>query len=115
MSAIPSARAIDIQFDFSFDSSNFFNGNLQRQNVLNAAALVFESRITDTLSAITPGRGNTWTATFENPSTGLTQSVVNRTIATNVIGSFSRPALQKATPGRKRQASASSLLTAGKK
>ena len=84
-SAIPSARAIDIQFDFSFDSSNFFNGNLQRQNVLNAAALVFESRFTDTLSAITPGGGNTWTATFENPSTGLTQSVVNRTIATNVI------------------------------
>ena len=83
--ASPSAQAIDIQFDFTFDSSNFFNGNLQRQNVLNAAALVFESRFTDTLSAITPGSGNTWTATFENPSTGLTQSVVNRTIATNAI------------------------------
>ena len=84
----PLVQAIDIQFDFTFDSSNFFNGNLQRQNVLNAAAQVFESRFTDTLSAITPGSGNTWTGTFENPSTGLPQSVVNRTIATNAIVVF---------------------------
>ena len=83
--AAPVARAIDIQFDFTFDSSNFFNGNLQRQNVLNAAALVFESRITDTLSAITPGGGNTWTASFPNPATGLSQNVLNRTIASNAV------------------------------
>jgi hypothetical protein len=81
----PPLLAIDIQFDFTYDSSNFFNGNLQRQNVLNAAAQVFESRLTDTLTAITPSAGNTWTASFSNPSTGTQQLVVDRAIGTNVV------------------------------
>jgi hypothetical protein len=81
----PSVQGIDIQFDFSFDTNNFFTGNLQRQNVLNAAAAVFESRLTDQLTAITPGGSNTWTATFTHPGTGLSQQVLNPTIPQNVI------------------------------
>jgi hypothetical protein len=82
---VPSAQGIDIQFDYTYDSSNFFNGNLQRQNALNAAAQVFESRLTDNLTAITPSGGNTWTATFRNPSTGVTETVTDRSIAAGVI------------------------------
>jgi hypothetical protein len=81
----PAAGAIDIQFDFGFDTNNFFNGHPERQATLNAAAAVFESRLTDTLTAITPGGTNTWTATFDNPSTGLEQAVVNLSIPTNVL------------------------------
>lgn len=85
--AIPAVGAIDIQFDYTFDSSNFFNGNPQRQNVLNAAAQVFESRFTDNLTAITPdfGANNTWTATFSNPSTGSIQGIENLIIGNGVI------------------------------
>jgi hypothetical protein len=82
---VPGAGAIDIQFDFGFDAANFFNGHPERQATLNAAALVFESRLTDTLTAISPGGINTWTATFDNPATGLEQAVANLTIPTNVI------------------------------
>lgn len=85
--AIPQASAavVDIQFDYTYDSSNFFNGNAQRQNLLNAAAQVFESRFTDNLTAITPGSGNTWSAVFSHPVTGLDQIVDNLAIASGVI------------------------------
>lgn len=86
-SALPQASAavVDIQFDYTYDTSNFFTGNAQRQNLLNAAAQVFESRFTDNLTAITPGGGNTWSAVFDHPTTGVQQIVNNLTIAAGVI------------------------------
>jgi hypothetical protein len=82
---LPSARGLDIQFDYSLDSANFFNGHPDRMSLLDSAAAVFESHLADVLSAISPGGGNTWSATFSNPSTGNTASVDNLSIGTGVV------------------------------
>lgn len=82
--AASQASAIDIQFDYSFDTQGFFSAP-ERRNTLEAAALVFEARLTDNLTAITPGGGNSWSARFTHPGTGTLQSVSNPTIAANVL------------------------------
>jgi hypothetical protein len=51
--AQPALANIDIQFDYSYDTGYFTGANAGRQAALNAAASVFESRLTDTLGAIT--------------------------------------------------------------
>jgi hypothetical protein len=79
------ATAIDIQFNYTFDTNNFFNGHPERQAVMEQIALTFESRITDNLTAITPGGSNTWTAVFDNPSTGTDVNLDNLTIPSGVI------------------------------
>jgi hypothetical protein len=73
----PVARArITIDLDYSLDqaNSNFFNpstpaGQAARA-ALSAAAHVYEDRLLDNLTAITPGGSNTWTTDFSNPATG---------------------------------------------
>lgn len=79
------ARAITIQFDYSFDTSGFFTSNPTAKTDLEAAAQFFDSHLTDTLTAITPGGANSWTADFNNPSTGSVASVSNLSISQNVI------------------------------
>ena len=49
------------------------------------AASALTSRLGDTLTAITPGGVNTWTANFPNPATGATVVLTDQVIATNVI------------------------------
>ncbi|MEP3481576.1 MAG: GEVED domain-containing protein [Fuerstiella sp.] len=75
---------IDIQFDYSFDTSGFFN-NPDARAVLEQTALDFESRIEDDLLAITPGGVNSWIAQISNPATGLGVSINNLTIPANTI------------------------------
>ena len=75
---------IDIVFDYTYDSTGFFNSQ-QRRDVLDAVASVYESRITDDLTAITPGGVNTWTAIFNNPSTGTEVNVENMSVAADEI------------------------------
>lgn len=75
---------IDIQFNYSFDTSGFFN-NPDARAVLEQAALDFESRIEDDLLAITPGGVNSWTAQISNPSTGAGTNINNLTIAADTI------------------------------
>jgi hypothetical protein len=83
--SLPALAAIDIQFDYTFDTGSFFVGHPERQSVLEAAAVTFESRITDNLTAITPGGSNSWSPLFPHPSTGEIISVDNPTIAAGVI------------------------------
>ncbi len=78
-------RALDIQFDYSFDSNNFFVGHLDRQAVLEAAAQVFESRLTDALTGIAPTVSNTWKANFPRPDTGVATSVAGPAIPAGVL------------------------------
>jgi hypothetical protein len=83
--ASPSAFAnIDIQFDFSYDTSGFFNStNIQ---TLNAAASVFETRITDSLSAINSGGLNNFQGLILDPSDiNQTQTLSTLSVAANVI------------------------------
>ena len=47
--------AMSIQFDYTYDTANFFNTQAKK-DLLAAAASVFTSRITDDLAAIAPHR-----------------------------------------------------------
>ena len=53
--------ALIIQFDYTYDTGNFFSGpNVSRRAQLDAAADVFESRLTsENFGAITPSGSNT--------------------------------------------------------
>ena len=50
ISSQPALANIDIVFNYDYDSSNYFT-DVNRQNLLNSAAAVFETRFKDTLSA----------------------------------------------------------------
>lgn len=83
--ASPSAFAnIDIQFDFTYDSSGFFNSaNIQ---TLNAAASVFENRFADNLFAINSNGVNNFQGLIFDPSnTTQTLTLSNLSVAENVI------------------------------
>ena len=81
--------AVTITFDYTFDTMNFFDlGDplgADRRTALETAGAFFESRLSDNLSAITPGGNDTWTAGFTNPGTGFSASVSNRTLALGEI------------------------------
>lgn len=68
---------INVVIDYSLDANNFFDSQAKK-DLLQSAADAIGSRLTDTLSAITPSGSNTWTAIFENPATGAEKQVVNR-------------------------------------
>jgi hypothetical protein len=44
-----------------------------------------QTRLADTLDAITPGGGNSWSANFSNPSTGTSASVANLNVPANTL------------------------------
>jgi len=75
---------IDIQFDYTYDTSGFFNAQ-GRRDVLEEVASIYEGRITDDLTAITPGGSNSWTAIFNNPTTGTQVNIENKTIAADTV------------------------------
>ena len=76
--------AVAFQFDYSFDTSGFFN-DTGRRAVLEQAANDLGSQLTTTLPALAPSSGNTWTASFYNPANGQYTSVSNPTIPANTI------------------------------
>jgi hypothetical protein len=77
---------VSIVFDYSLDTSGFFSGgNIGRRAVLDSAATALQSRLADTLDAITPGGGNTWSANFSNPSTGTSASTANLVVPANTL------------------------------
>lgn len=82
-----SYAAFTIHFDYTYDTGGFFSGaNLGRRTLLDDAASVFENNLTSgSLSAITPGGGNTWSLTFPNPSTGVSVTLNNPVVAANTI------------------------------
>lgn len=79
--------ALSIQFDYTYDTANFFSGpNVDRRALLDAAANVFESRITsENFGAITPSGGNTWSLSFAHPTTGVTVTINNPVVPANTI------------------------------
>ena len=76
--------SITIDFNYTYDSSNFFNTSAIR-NVLEVAANTIASELNDNLLAIGPSGGNTWSEVFENPSTGSEQTVSNPTVPADTI------------------------------
>jgi hypothetical protein len=79
--------ALAIQFDYTYDTGNFFSGpNASRRALLDAAAGVFESRLTsENFGAITPSGSNTWSLSFPHPTTGAIETLNNPLIPANTI------------------------------
>jgi len=77
---------IDIVFDFTYDTNNFFFSS-ERIDALNAAASVFETRFEDSLSAITSSAGNNFTTVFFNPADPFGPEITlgNQSVAANII------------------------------
>lgn len=75
--------AIDIVFDYSFDTNNFFDAT--RMGILDQAASFFESLITDDLLAITSAGNNSFNARFTHPGTGALQTVNDFSIAADTL------------------------------
>jgi hypothetical protein len=76
--------ALNIVFDYSFDTAGFFNDPARRA-VLEQAASDIGSHITSSLAPIAPGGGNYWTATFFNPATGQQATVSNPVVPADTI------------------------------
>lgn len=80
---------VNIVFDYRYDSSGFFTGaNSSRQNLLNDAASVFESRFQDNLTAITSAGSNHFNARFLEPDNGNDVNIPNFSVAANQIVVF---------------------------
>ena len=75
---------INFQFDYSLDTSHFFD-NPQARSALEQAAQSLESYLNDSLAAIVPGGSRSWTAQFSSPGTGSLEIVNNLTIAANTL------------------------------
>lgn len=82
-----SLLTISFNFDYSLDKSNFFDTAEKRQ-ALQQAADILSSHLSDVLTAITPGAGNSWLATFADPSTGTATSKSNLAIGTSSLVIF---------------------------
>ena len=82
-----SASALNISFDYSYDSSGFF-ADAARRSTLQQAGNYLGSRLSDNLSAITSSGGNQFTASFGNPSTGAGASIASYSVAANTLVIF---------------------------
>ncbi len=97
VATLPTARGgITFQFDYTYDTGNFFGSNPQAQTVLNEAASFFSSRLTDTLVAIDPAAHSisnngtdAWTTDVFNPTDpgnpAANITVSNLTIPANTL------------------------------
>jgi hypothetical protein len=65
---------IVFSLDYSLDTSGLFDAGTasgrSAQTAMDRAAQVFSDRFIDSLTAITPGGANTWSARIRNPGTG---------------------------------------------
>jgi hypothetical protein len=85
----PAAANVDIVFDYRYDSSGFFTGpNSSRQNLLNSAASVFETRFQDDLTAISSSGSNGFHARLFQPDNGKIINIPNYSVAADQIVVF---------------------------
>lgn len=85
----PASANIDIVFDYRYDSSGFFTGaNSSRQNLLNSAASVFETRFEDSLTAISSSGSNGFHARLVQPNNGQIINLPNYSVAADQIVVF---------------------------
>ncbi|WP_168218774.1 FG-GAP-like repeat-containing protein [Limnoglobus roseus] len=76
--------AVNLQFDYSLDTSGFFNDPAKRA-ALEEAGAELVSRLDANFDALTPTGGNTWSLLLNNPSSGVQTEIANPTIAANTI------------------------------
>ncbi len=76
--------ALTLLFDYSLDTNGFFN-DASRRTALETAGNELVSRIGDSLEAISPTNGNTWTASFFNPATGAQAEIPNLVVPDSTL------------------------------
>jgi len=81
------SRAINIEFDYRFDTNGFFS-DVNRRNILDAAAGFFETFLTDNLTAIDSGNGGTFNARVFNPSGDGSVQVDDFSVAADTLVIF---------------------------
>ncbi len=96
---------INFQFDYSLDTSHFFDSAVAR-SALEQAGSTLGGYLTDTLEAITPSGVNSWLAQFSNPATGSAVIASNLSISENTLliyvgarSSLSDGAVAESAPG----------------
>jgi hypothetical protein len=79
------ARAIDVVFDYTYDSAGFFTQD--KRVVLDQVARVFSQNLLDTLTAITPSGSTNFAARLFNPQDpfGATLQINNFSIPENEV------------------------------
>lgn len=81
---------ISFNFDYSLDTAGFFD-DASRRTALEEAGGIVSENLEDTLAAIVAGsvtEGDSWTATYTNPATGMSASTVDLVVPENVIHVF---------------------------
>lgn len=82
-----SCPSIVFKFDYSLDTSGFFNVP-ERRAALQRAGDALGRRLQDQLAAITPTATNTWNATFFHPVTGSFANKENLNVPANTLVVF---------------------------
>lgn len=78
---------IAIQFDYSHDANHFFD-DPARRDLLELAGQTIGSQLHDSLLAIAPAAGNTWSLTFTDPTSTSLARISNRTISADTVVVF---------------------------
>ncbi len=76
--------AVTLSFDYSLDTNNFF-ADSTRKTLLESAGAQLTQRLNDSLNAITVSGGNTWTASFNHPATGVQTSKVDLSVPADTL------------------------------
>ena len=78
------AAAVNIQFDYSFDTNNFFDTQAKK-DVLNAAGSFFSNLIQDDLTAINSAGVNSFSAKFSNPASGALATINDFSVGADTL------------------------------
>ncbi len=78
------AAAINIVFDYSYDANNFFDTQAKK-DVLQAAGSFFSNLIQDDLTAISSGASGSYTAVFNDPSSGAQVNISDFSVAADTL------------------------------
>jgi hypothetical protein len=94
----PAAHAVVLVVDYTYDSGNFFSGNLAAKSAVEAAALDISNVITSSLGPVTTDvysstNGGTtatfnWSVNFNNPTTNAPETLATFSAAANEIRLF---------------------------
>lgn len=79
--------SVQFVFDYSYDTAGFF-GDSDRQDVLEQAAADLGSRMYDRLDDLAASGGNTWSADFDDPATGILTSEVDLVVPADTLYVF---------------------------
>ena len=81
------AMSLTLDFDYTYDSNNFFSA-ANSKSALNAAGSYFESILQDDLTAISSGGANHFDAVFANPGDGSIVTLNDYSVAANTLTIF---------------------------